>query len=167
MKKAIMLLLILMSNAACRAQLNLNQMQVKDVSIYPILKEIYDSKIHHVPDEVFLININKTDISYQFKAALLQKRDFKSHISVNDNMPIGYFNFDTISVIVFGKSVDVFFSIEETKTSFLWLKKHTSTKKVKNKIPPVPNTFEPEVWIYNFIDGEFVFEEKGMFGIFD
>ncbi len=131
-----------------------------------IIAPFYEENKKYVNEirSVFVIRIVNAD-EYEIRVSIFQESYFKWYI-INEKYPLlGTTQYIGRPVLIYGNAADNFYSPtkEIEKVDFL----ERISKRREKLLQEEVIIFEPEVWIYNYKDGEFVLEEKGVFPLLE
>ncbi len=155
------------SFSSCKAnQRNeLNMLTVKDTQINEAIKAllIEESDYRNLKKSAILIKIEKLEIGYEIRMGVLYKETISSYLSGKKDKPLGLFEFDGITVAVFGEEESLFFEKTSNIQSFPFLEAKPELNVKEGEIPPPPVIYEPIVWVYTYENGKLKLTDKGRF----
>ncbi len=142
--------------------LKYNQIEDVILGMHSSYKNLYNWE-----KSVYVINIKKNNNKYDFRIAIIYKDDFGWILRDKKMKLFGYFEIENNPVLVFGETANKFFSITNELMQLDWFKALPEIRKDKSEIKEPPVIFEPEVWLYQFKKGKFIFYKKGYYSILD
>lgn len=155
------------SFSSCKAnQRNeLIMLTVKDTQINKAIKALLkeESDYGNLEKSAILIKIEKLENGYEIRMGALYKENISSYLSGKEDKPLGLFEFEGITVAVFGEEESLLFEKTSNTKSFPFLEARTELKVKEGKIPPPPVIYEPIVWVYAYENGKLKLTDKGRF----
>jgi hypothetical protein len=163
----IWLFVFFLSFSSCKSshRNELNMLTVKDTQINEAIKEllIEESDYGNLEKSVILIKMEKLEIGYEIRMGALYKENISSYLSGKKDKPLGLFEFEGITVAVFGEEESLLFEKTSNTQSFPFLKAKSELKVKEGEIPPPPVIYEPIVWVYAYENGKLKLTDKGRF----
>lgn len=158
---------LLCSFSGCKANQGneLNMLTVKDTQINEAIKVLFkdESEYGNLEKSVIIIKIEKSENGYEIRIGALYKESLSSYLSGKKDKPFGFFEFEEITVVVFGEEeISLFEKTNKTK-SIPFLEAKPELKVKEGEIPPPPVIYEPVVWIYTYENGKLKLTDKGRF----
>lgn len=155
------------SFSSCKAnQRNeLNILIVKDTQINEAIKAllIEESDYGYLGKSAILIKIEKLEIGYEIRMGALYKENISLYLAGKKDKPLGLFEFEGITVVVFGEEESLLFEKTSNTKRFSFLEAKSELKVKEGEIPPPPVIYEPIVWVYAFENGKLKLTDKGRF----
>ncbi len=155
------------SFSSCKAnQRNeLNMLTVKDTQINEAIKAllINESDYRNLEKSAILIKIKKLEIGYEIRMGALYKKNISSYLSNKKDKPFGLFEFERITVAVFGEEESLLFEKTSNTKSLPFLESKPELNVTEGEIPPPPVIYEPIVWVYAYKNGNLKLTDKGRF----
>lgn len=144
---------------------NLNKLDIKEKKVYNILQTIIreEKEYSDIDKNCILIKVEKTNNGVELKIGLLYEEILSSYLTEKKDNVIGFFDYEGITVIVFGDKNNNLFKKTNVKKNipFFYVKPEIKIK--DEEIPPPPVIYEPIVWIYTYYNKEFNLIDKGRF----
>lgn len=147
--------------------IDVNNLGIKYPQIYDIISEIYtiNHNQYNWDKNTFFISVLMEKNDYELRIAILSKQDISWLLRDNRKELYGYFKVGKCFVLTYGEYASMFFLKSNEAKQFDWLKISSSNKALSKEIDAPPIIFEPEVWIYRFINGKFLFDKKGGYSV--
>ena len=142
--------------------LKIKNMSIKDI-IEDFVKE--ESTYSDVNKNTIIIRIEEFNNIKEMRIGAIDKQVLEIYLLDKKDKPVGYLDYNGITVIVFGVDENTFFEKTNIKKEILLNKIENKLKKRKSKVPPPPLVFEPVIRIYLYKDGEFKLTDKGRFSL--
>lgn len=159
------LLFFIFPNCGSTQSQNLNKLDIKEKEVYNVLQSFIEEQEEYADLEksTILINIEKAKKGVELRIGLLYKEILSAYLIEKKDNVIGFFKYEGITVIVFGKKNNPLFEKTNIKKPipFFYVKPEAKTK--KGEIPPPPVIYEPIVWIYTYYKGDLKLKDKGRF----
>jgi hypothetical protein len=148
--------------------IDVNKLGIKCPQIYDIISEIYtiNQNQYNWDKNTFFISVQMEADDYELRIAILSKQDVSWLLRDHRKELYGYFEVGKCFVLTHGELASMFFSKSNEAKEFDWLKISSKNKALSKEIDVPPIIFEPEVWIYRFVNGKFLFEKKGGYSVF-
>lgn len=149
---------------------NVILINLEDSQVANIISDVYSQTTNQYNRNkyVFVIRISKTDDNSEMRISIIHKQHFGWILRDKKIKIYGYFEFEGYPVLVFGDSVDDFFSKTDKYVKFDWLKSLPPLQKLEEgEIPEPSPRFKSDVWIYKYIESEFIFDKKGFYTILE
>lgn len=163
----ICLVVFLWGTSGCKANQGnrLDLLTVKDIqlnqAIQLVIKE--ESEYGKLDKSALIIRIEKSLNGFEIRIGTLYKENLNSFLSGKTDKPFGFFEFDKVTVLVFGEEEKSLFEKTGKTKSLPFLKSKPEIKVKEGEIPPPPVIYEPIVWIYSHENGKLQLKEKGRF----
>lgn len=160
-------IVFLCSFSGCKTNqgIYVNMLMVKNTQISEAIKVVIKEEFEYgnLEKSAIIIKIEKSKNGYEIRIGALYKESLSSYLSGKKDKPIGFFEFEEITVVVFGEDeMSLFENTNKTKSlPFLEVKPELKVK--EGEIPPPPVIYEPVVWVYTFENGNLKLTEKGRF----
>lgn len=159
------LIFFTLPNCSSTQSQNLNKLDIKEKKVYNILQRFIEEQEEYAELEksTILINIEEETKGVELRIGLLYKEILSSYLTGKKDNVIGFFKYNDITVIVFGKKNNHLFEKTNMRKPipYFYVKPEIKTK--KGEVPPPPVVYEPIVWIYTYYNGDFNLIDKGRF----
>jgi len=133
-------------------------------NIKSIITEVKDGqRLQDWTRAVIVLRVKKYDGIYELRSAKLYKIDFGWYLRDKKDSLYGYFEYKGITVLVYGDDADSFFSKTDHLKKFDFLRIRPREKPEEQFWPDLEIIFEPDVWVYNYIDGDFIFIDRDFY----
>lgn len=162
-------IVFLWSVSCCMAnnQTELLMLKPKDLQITEVLELIIkdESEYGNIEISTILFKIEKLEIGYEIRIGTLYTESISSYLAGRKDKPLGYFEYEGVTVIVFGEEEKLLFDKTNKMKSFDFLKTKPELKDNKVEIPPPPVIYEPVIWVYTYEHGKLKQKDKGRFSL--
>ncbi|MDD4727447.1 MAG: hypothetical protein PHN55_01685 [Dysgonamonadaceae bacterium] len=166
-KLLILSFIFVWSFSGCKAsQCNeFNMLRVKDTQINDVLEVFIkeEAEYGNLEKSVIIIKSEKSDNSNEIRIGALYKESMSSYLMKKKDRPIGFFDYEGVTVIVFGENENLLFEKTNIKKIIPFLEAKPDLKIKEGEVPPPPVIYEPIVWIYLFNNGKLELVDKGRF----
>lgn len=157
------------SFSSCKAyqENELNMLIVKDFQIIEVLNKIVkeESEYGGIENHLLIVRVEKKKSSYEIRIGSFSKNSMSSYLTGKKDKPLGFFEYEGITVVVFGLKERLFFEKTNNTKGFPFLEAKPKMKVEEGKIPPPPVIYEPIVWIYMYENEKLQFIDKGRFSL--
>lgn len=161
----------LWSFSSCKANQEsvLHMLIVKNIQIngvlYGIVKE--ESEYGGIENELVIIKFEKDESGYEIRIGSLSKKSMSSYLTGKKDKPFGFFEYDGVTVVVFGVEEKLLFEKTNNTKSFSFLEAKPELMVKEGEIPPPPVIYEPIVWVYAFENWQLKLTDKGRFTLLE
>lgn len=169
----LLLLLFLNSCSVNSKTCPVNALAVKNEKLSNILNDIHNQRLQNEDwkNVILVLKIaNRKADSTKLRISIINKNDIAWYLHDKKDNSIGFFVNQSDTVLVFGDYNESLVNLTGQKKAFDFIPCSGVTKnniphKSQNAEPPV--SFEPQVWEYNFFQGNIIFKEKGMLDLLE
>ncbi len=142
-------------------------LKIKDVSINKILEDFVkeENSYSDVDKSIIIIRIEESNNNKEIRIGALYKEVLELYLLDKKDKSIGYFDYNGVTVIVFGKTENSFFEKTDIEKEIFLNKTKHKLKERKTEVPPPPLIFEPIIRIYLYKEGNFELTHKGRFAL--
>lgn len=155
------------SFSGCKANQSneLNMLRVKDTQINEALKVFVKEEAEYgsLEKSVIIIKLEKDNNGNEIRIGALYKESMSLYLTGKKDKPFGFFDYEGITVIVFGENENLLFEKTNIKKVIPFLEAKPELKTKEGKVPPPPVVYEPIIWVYLYNNGKLELVDKGRF----
>lgn len=154
------------SFSSCQAQRNeFAFLIVKDIQINEILKQVLveESKYGSTENKIIIMRVENDKNEYEIRIGILSEESISPYLTGKQDKPVGFFDFEGVTVVVFGEDGNMFFEKTINKKYIPFLEAKPEVKIKEGEVPPPPVIYEPIIWIYIYNNEKFILTDKGRF----
>lgn len=143
----------------------LNMLTVKNTQINEVIKVVVEEESEYgkLEKSAIIIKIKKSKNGYEIRIGALYKENISTYLSDKKDKPFGFFEFEEVTVIVFGEEEMLLFEKTQKTKNLPFLQSKPELIIKEGEIPPPPVIYEPVVWIYTYENGKLKLTDKGRF----
>lgn len=177
LNKTILLLVILFAIQKSEIESSPLLLELKEQELNDIISNAIDheNQFYDPKNSIVILNVQKKMDIHELRICLLSKKEISSYLLDEKKIKLsGYYEFNGIPVLVYGKYFKDLFEKTKRRKYFSFLDNQELKEKIKRLDednfkkgipPPAPAPFEPVISIYHYKDSKFKFHTRGMFAL--